>query len=89
MSLGRNKQKGREGTTSAGIVESFVNTRITIRFDRVATRESTKFKTQKAKKKLLLRRTMRELVTKNPAIECSIVQPWFSLLDYIHEVFFR
>ena len=31
---------------------------------------------------------MRELVTKNPAFECSIVQPWFNLLDYIHEVYF-
>ena len=30
---------------------------------------------------------MRELVTKNPAFECSTVQPWFNLLDYIHEVF--
>ena len=38
-------------------------------------------------KKLLLWRTMRELVTKNPRFECSTVQPWFNLLDYIHEVF--
>ena len=30
---------------------------------------------------------MRELVTKNPRFECSTVQPWFNLLDYIHEVF--
>ena len=30
---------------------------------------------------------MRELVTKNPVFECSTVQPWFNLLDYIHEVF--
>ena len=30
---------------------------------------------------------MRELVTKNPGFECSTVQPWFNLLDYIHEVF--
>ena len=61
--------------------------RIIKRFARVATRENTKFKTQKAKKKLLLWRTMRELVTKNPGFECSTVQPWFNLLDYIHEVF--
>ena len=40
--------------TVAGIVEAFVNARITYRFSRVATRENTKFKTQKAKKKLLL-----------------------------------
>ena len=55
-------------------------------FARVATKENTKFKTQKAKKKLL-RRIVRELVTKNSAFECSTVQPWFNLLDYIHEVF--
>ena len=30
---------------------------------------------------------MRELVTKNPGLECSTVQPWFNLLDYLHEVF--
>ena len=30
---------------------------------------------------------MRELVTKNPVFECSTVQPWFNLLDYIHQVF--
>ena len=70
--------------TLVGSVEAFVNARITKRF---ATRENTKFKTQKAKKKLLLRRTMRELVTKNPGFECSTVQPWFNLLDYIQEVF--
>ena len=29
---------------------------------------------------------MRELVIKNPTFECSTVQPWFNLLDYIHEV---
>ena len=52
--------------TLAGGVEALINARITKRFARVATRENTKFKTQKAKKKLLLRRTMRELVTKNP-----------------------
>ena len=38
-------------------------------------------------KKLLLWRTMRDLVTKNPAFGCSTVQPLFNLLDYIHEVF--
>ena len=30
---------------------------------------------------------MRELVTKNPVFECSTVQPWFNLVDYIHKVF--
>ena len=50
--------------TLVGSVEAFVNAWISNRFARVATRENTKFKTQKAKKKLLLRRTMRELVTK-------------------------
>ena len=73
--------------TLAGSVEAFINARIIKRFPRVAARENTKFKTQKAKKKLLLRRTMRELVTKNPGFECRTVQPWFNLLDYIHEVF--
>ena len=70
--------------TLAGSVEAFINARITKRF---ATRENTKFKTQKAKKKLFLRRTMRELVAKNPGFECSTVRPWFNLLDYLHEVF--
>ena len=73
--------------TLVGSVEAFINAQITKRFARVATRENTKFKTQKAKKKLLLRRTMRELVAKNPGFECSTVRPWFNLLDYLHEVF--
>ena len=30
---------------------------------------------------------MRELVAKNPGLECNTVEPWFNLLDYIHEVF--
>ena len=30
---------------------------------------------------------MRELVTKNPVFECSTVQPWFNLVDYMHKVF--
>ena len=48
--------------TLAGSVEAFINVRIIKRFARVATRENTKFKTQKAKKKLLLWGTMRELI---------------------------
>ena len=40
--------------TVAGIVEFFIKARMTKRFPRVATRENTKFKTQKPRKKLLL-----------------------------------
>ena len=40
--------------TVAGIVEVFINARMAKRFPRVATRENTKFETQKPRKKLLL-----------------------------------
>ena len=40
--------------TVAGIVEFFIKARMTKRFPRVATRENTKFKTQKPREKLLL-----------------------------------
>ena len=40
--------------TVAGIVEVFIKARMAKRFPRVATRENTKFKTQKPRKKLLL-----------------------------------
>ena len=40
--------------TVAGIVEAFIEARMTKRFSRVATTENTKFKTQKARKEDLL-----------------------------------
>ena len=40
--------------TVAGIVAFFIKARMTKRFPRVATRENTKFKTQKQREKLLL-----------------------------------
>ena len=40
--------------TVAGIVEVFIKARMAKRFPRVATRESTKFKRQKPRKRLLL-----------------------------------
>ena len=62
--------------TVAGIVEAFIKARITKRFSRVATTENTKFKTQKATKKIFCDE---QVEPRNQADECRTVQSWFNL----------
>ena len=59
--------------TVAGIVEFFIKARMTKRFPRVATRENTKFKTQKPRKKLLLWETSVIQKSRNRVHFCSAI----------------
>ena len=61
--------------TVAGIVEAFIQARITKRFSRVATTENTKFKTQKQGRKIFC---AEQVEPRNQATECRTVQPWFN-----------
>ena len=69
--------------TVAGIVEVFIKARMTKRFPRVATRENTKFKTQKPRKKLLLWETSVIQKSRNRVHFCSAIVLLFTTCMYL------
>ena len=69
--------------TVAGIVEFFIKARMTKRFPRVATRENTKFKTQKPRKKLLLWETSVIQKSRNRVHFCSAIVLLFTTCMYL------
>ena len=69
--------------TVAGIVEVFIKARMTKRFPRVATRENTKFKTQKPRKKLLLWETSLIHRSRNRVQVCSAIVLLVTMCMYL------